>query len=155
MLVRKSVLHGVSCAMSAAANHTGRLHGRLSGGGPGELQGDAGGGHDAACCHRPAGLGSPVVTGADGPGMPGVAGPYVPGGPGWPGGPGHLWLLACFKLVARHIILLREQDTPLAYEVRHELAHVFDNVTVTMELKRAVLCYLSDTVFLYVTGYDA
>lgn len=149
MLVRKSVLPGVSCAMAAAANPTGRLQGRMSGGWSGEPQGAAGGGHDAACCHRPAGLGSPVVKGADGPGKPGFMGPYGPGGPG------HLWLLAGFKLVARHIILLREQDTSLAYEVRHELAHVFDNVTVTMELERAVLCYLSDTVFLYVTGYDA
>lgn len=90
MLVRKSVLPGVSCAMSAAANHTGRLHGRLSGGWPGELKEGAGDGHVAACCQKPAGLGSPVVTVADGAGKPGFAGPY------WPGRAGQdLWSLAC------------------------------------------------------------
>lgn len=39
MLVRKSVLPGVTCAIAAAANPTGRLQGRLSSAGPVSFKG--------------------------------------------------------------------------------------------------------------------
>ena len=149
MLVRKSVLPGSPVPCRLQPTTLADCRAGCQGAGPVSFKGT-----QVAAMLQLAAIGLPgwaaqELQGADGPGMPGFAGPYGPGGPG------HLWLLAGFKLVARHIILLREQDTSLAYEVRHELAHVFDNVTVTMELERAVLCYLSDTVFLYITGYDA